>query len=91
MENKKSDQFIIFINLVITLICIGPSLWLVLGLYHSISNQQKLISTFLSIPCLLLIGYIWGNYFQEKRIMRLSKEADKLELEVKQLKSEDLD
>ena len=42
-------------------------------------KKWKIISTFASIPCLIIIGFIFGRDSRSREVYRLAKEADDLE------------
>jgi len=65
--------------ILITIIGLTPSLWLIWSLFEELSFEQKQVVTFLSIPCLFLVGFIWGRKSQEKYIFELANDIDRLE------------
>jgi len=74
MKNKVfSDKFSL---IYVSLIGVTPAIWLVLSLVISLSRSQLVLVTILNIPSLFLVGFMWGKYSQEKRIMALSEELD---------------
>ncbi|PCR98746.1 hypothetical protein [Lactococcus fujiensis] len=72
-------------DIIITVICLGPPLWLIWGTFENIPEQNKIYSSLLSIPCLIIIGFVWGQSSKEKEIMKWASEADELEKKLKEL------
>ncbi|MGM9886539.1 MAG: hypothetical protein ACI31W_04785 [Lactococcus sp.] len=71
----------------LTLTSLGPSLWLIVNLDMPITHTQILFATFLSIPNLILLGFLWGRTSRDKEVMRLAQEADDLEAELNRIKN----
>ena len=78
-EDKEIKKISIWINIYVTVICLVPSFWLIFGLFNNVSDKTKIISTFASIPCLIIIGFIFGRDSRSREVYRLAKEADDLE------------
>lgn len=77
---KKSNhtQNTLTISLV-TVIGFTPSLWLIWNLFEKLPFEQLKVATFFSIPCLFLVGFIWGRKSQENYILDLANDVDRLE------------
>ncbi len=85
MKEIKIKKLSLFSDVFITIICLGPPLWLILGIFENIPEQNNIYSKLLSIPCLLIIGFVWGRSSKEKVIMNLAEEADELEKKLREL------
>ncbi|MQW22700.1 MULTISPECIES: hypothetical protein [unclassified Lactococcus] len=68
-----------------TLICLGPSASLLLNT-NGILNMKQIGSIIISIPMLLILGFIFGRGSRDKEVMILAKEADELEAKLTQSK-----
>ena len=44
------------------------------------------MATIATIPCLLIIGFVWGRDSRDKELFKFAEEADKLEEELNELK-----
>lgn len=88
MEDKKSKRLFRLIDIYITIVCLTPSLWLIMGLFTPISRKEQLISTVISIPCLIFLGFVFGRNSRDKEVFDLASEVDKLENELKNIKNE---
>ncbi|HBI1562913.1 TPA: hypothetical protein ACN1M9_002643 [Enterococcus faecalis] len=88
MEDKKSKRLFRLTDIYISIICLTPSLWLIMGLFTPISRKEQLISTVMSIPCLFFLGFVFGRNSRDKEVFDLASEADELENELKNIKNE---
>ncbi|HFE9852816.1 hypothetical protein [Enterococcus faecalis] len=88
MEDKKLKRLFRLNNIYVTIVCLTPSLWLIMGLFSHISRKEQVISTIMSIPCLFFLGFIFGRDSRDKEVFDLASEADELEDELKKLKGE---
>lgn len=80
--DKEIKKVSILSNIYILVICSVPSLWLIIGLFTEIPDKTKVVATFMSIPCLLTIGFLFGRDSRSEEVIRLAKEADDLEEEL---------
>ncbi|ENK1244802.1 hypothetical protein AB2063_003020 [Clostridium botulinum] len=84
-KHSKFQKKLSLINLIITtLICIAPSMWLVVRIVDN-ETEKLLVTALLTIPTLIYMTYTWCAYFYEKRLDKLYEELDKLDKEIERL------
>ena len=80
-KHSKLTKKLSFINLITTtLICIAPTLWLILRIVTN-QTEKLLITTIFTIPTLIYMTYTWCSYFYTKKIDKLEELLDELEKE----------
>lgn len=65
-----------YVIIYITVILIGPSLWLISGW----APEKNYFISLINIPILIFLGFLWGRFISQKEILKLAEEIDKLEL-----------
>lgn len=85
--DKDINRNRIMSNILAIVTLLGPAMWTLLGVFNTITEKQRIFSTIVNIPCLLLLGFIWGCNYKDKEVFELAQEADELESELKQLKN----
>lgn len=86
MRKQRKIQRLNWSNIYLTIVCLAPSLWLMLGLFEEISKKTQVVATIATIPCLLIVGFVWGRDSRDKELFKFAEEADKLEEELNELK-----
>ncbi|OOO61572.1 hypothetical protein [Clostridium tepidum] len=86
-KHSKFQKKLSLINLIITtLICIAPSMWLVVRIAYN-ETEKLLVTTLLAIPTLIYMTYTWCAYFYQKKLDKLYEELDKLDEEIERLRN----
>lgn len=77
-DSIKSTKKLAIIDLIcITLICSGPSGWLILRILDN-ETDKLLLTALYTIPTLIYMGWSWCSFFYNKKMDKELKELEDL-------------
>ncbi|MCM0599127.1 hypothetical protein [Periweissella fabalis] len=87
MSKKNNEKRLRINSIYTTVICLGPPIWTLIGLFTTISEKERIVSTIATIPCLLFLGFILGIDHRDKDVFELAQEVDELESQLRELEN----